>query len=351
MARTVEQIEQDIVALEQAIATFAQEFEQAYQQYLEALSQSARRQLILACYYLCTQSYPEQFLKQSVGQRESLQRSLRQVAKTAQSKLLAYLNPSDAAATEPSDVPSDVPPSDTAKPSVATLDGSPSIADLDLANTILSEFGALENDPEENDPEENDPEENDSEENDLESIDSEEDQLETSNASLKQWLSAHIPAVASTPGSNLNQSTELEKLARWQAQIERGISETLRDLSQAANHVLYQATILPNQLPEPLLELATKSGMAAESFSGQPNILKLMIEAKSESDVSVVEVTVVRLQLLDIEEADYELRVWPPKVRVINLRLNQLGREYQRKCRERAIAQSEQAWRAIWFED
>lgn len=346
MARTVEQIEQDIVVLEQAIASFAQEFEHVYQQYLEALSQSARRQLILACYYLCTQSYPEQFLKQSVGQREGLQRSLRQQAKTAQSKLLAYLNPLDAAATDPSDVPSDVPPPDTVKHSVVSLDGDPSIADLDLANTILSEFGVVESDPEENDLEEDN-----LEENDLEETYSEQDPLETSNASLKQWLSAHMPAVVSTLGADLNQSTELEKLARWQAQIERGISETLRDLSQAANHILYQATILPNQLPEPLLELATKSGMTAESFSGQPNILKLMIEAKSESDVSVVEVTVVRLRLLDIEEADYELRVWPPQVRGINLRLNQLGREYQRKCRERAIAQSEQAWRAIWFED
>ncbi len=351
MARTVEQIEQDIVALEQAIATFAQEFEQVYQQYLEALSQSARRQLILACYYLCTQGYPEQFLKQSVGQRESLQRSLRQLAKTAQSKLLAYLNPLDVTATNPS-----VAPPDIVKHSVVSLDGDPSIADRDLADIILSKFGVVGSDSEENDLEEDNPEEDDPEEDDLEKANleepySERDSREPSSASLKQWLSAHLPAVVSTLGSDLNQSTELEKLVRWQAQIERGISETLRDLSQAANHVLYQATILPNQLPEPLLELATRSGMAAESFSGHPNILKLMIEAKSESNVSVVEVTVVRLRLLDIEEADYELRAWLPRVRGINLRLTQLGREYQRKCRERAIAQSEQAWRAIWFED
>ena len=61
MARTVGQIEQDIVALEQAIATFAHEFERFYQQYLDELGQSVRRQLVLASYSLCTQSYQSRF--------------------------------------------------------------------------------------------------------------------------------------------------------------------------------------------------------------------------------------------------------------------------------------------------
>lgn len=349
MARTVEQIERDIVALEQAIATFAQEFDSFYRQYLDELGQSVRRQLVLATYHICTQNYPEQFLALSVSQRENLQRSLRQLAKTAPDRLLGYLELPDPPAPDPTTT---VPPDGSSQPQTPSeaaaveldssdLDPEQIVASIDLASFSLAELGSLENRSEDPD------------------LDGSNADLGEANLSdpdlrrpdLRRWFSSSTSTVASSGRAAPSHPSGLGKLARWQAHIENGISETLRELSQAANHLLYQATILPNQLPEPLLEVATKSGMAAESSSGQPNILKLMIEAKSEHEVSVAQVTVIRLRLLDIEEADYGLRAWPSKLRGLNQRLNQLGREYQRKCKERAIAQSEQAWRAIWFED
>ena len=336
MARTVGQIEQDIVALEQAIATFAQEFERFYRQYLDELGQSVRRQLILASYYLCTQSYPEPFLDLSVSQRESVQRSLRQLAKTAQSKLLGYLEPPEAAAPQPPDGPPQAPP--TPDVSASNLDEGQMIAAIDLTNFSVPELSEL------------------SELSELPELEDLESRPDASNSGLgnpdvRRWFPTSVPAVAVSGGSDPDQPSELAKLARWNAHIDDGISETLQELSQAANHLLYQAAILPNQLPESLLEAATKSGMAAEMSSGHPNVLKLMIEAKSEHAVSIAQITVVRLQLLDIEEADYALRGWPSKLRGISQRLTQLGRDYHRKRHERAIAQSEEAWRAIWFED
>jgi len=339
MARTVGQIEQDIVALEQAIATFAQEFERFYRQYLDELGQSVRRQLILASYYLCTQSYPEPFLDLSVSQRESVQRSLRQLAKTAQSKLLGYLEPPEVAAPQPPDGPPQAPPTPNA--SASNLDEGQMIAAIDLTNFSVPE---LSEPPELSEL---------SELSELEDLESRPDASDSGlgNPDVRRWFPTSVPAVAASGGSDPDQPSELAKLARWKAHIDDGISETLQELSQAANHLLYQAAILPNQLPESLLEAATKSGMAAEMSSGHPNVLKLMIEAKSEHAVSIAQIMVVRLQLLDIEEADYALRGWSSKLRGIGQRLTQLGRDYGRKRHERAIAQSEEAWRAIWFED
>jgi hypothetical protein len=327
------------VALEQAIATFAQEFERFYRQYLDELGQSVRRQLILASYYLCTQSYPEPFLDLSVSQRESLQRSLRQLAKTAQGKLLGYLEPPEASASQPPDEPPQAPPTPDA--SASNLDEGQAIAAIDLTNFSVPELSELSEPPELSDLSE------------LEDLENRPDASDSGlgNPDVRRWFPTSVPAVAASGGSDPDQPSELAKLARWKAHIDDGISETLQELSQAANHLLYQAAILPNQLPESLLEAATKSGMAAEMSSGHPNVLKLMIEAKSEHAVSIAQIMVVRLQLLDIEEADYALRGWSSKLRGISQRLTQLGRDYRRKRHERAIAQSEEAWRAIWFED
>lgn len=80
MAGALDRIERDVAALEEAIATIATEFDRAYASYREILGRTARQQLILACFHICTQAYPESFLKLSFSQREGLQQEIRQIA-------------------------------------------------------------------------------------------------------------------------------------------------------------------------------------------------------------------------------------------------------------------------------
>src|SRR6476646_2387739 len=49
-----------------------------------------------------------------------------------------------------------------------------------------------------------------------------------------------------------------ERLVRWREGIERAIAQTLRQASHAANSLSQQAGILPKELPEVLLEAASK---------------------------------------------------------------------------------------------
>ncbi len=93
MAGSIQQIQQDLTTLDTAITALAQEFEQTYQNYLTALGEAVRKQLILACYHLCTHGYPEAFLKLPFSERQKFQQNLQELAKKAQVSLLALASP------------------------------------------------------------------------------------------------------------------------------------------------------------------------------------------------------------------------------------------------------------------
>lgn len=90
MARTVERIEEDIAALEEALSALAAEISSAYTSYLNALGPAVRKHLILASYHLCTQGYAKSFLSLSLNQRQQLQQALRKLGQQASAQLLAY---------------------------------------------------------------------------------------------------------------------------------------------------------------------------------------------------------------------------------------------------------------------
>lgn len=327
MARSVEQIEQEIADLEQAVEAIAQEFQAAYCQYLTGLGQAVRQQLILASYYLCTQGYPDQFLKLSLGQRQELQQALRSLAQEAQTELLAYL---DRAPFEDAPVAEPEPPrADEDDPSTRVLELAELVSQL-VADASHPQFELLEADATDEDKalEEAEPPES----------------PEPTTRQTASLLKPHLPRPP---------LSKVEKLARWHEQIESGMVEVLQTLSQAANRLLHQADILPNRLPEAVIAAATKAGMASEAVAGPPNLLNLLIEGKSDAqdDVSILRIIAIRLRLGEIEFSHAELSNGRSQLRKLNARLVQLGRTYQKKTKERAIAQAEHAWRASWFDE
>lgn len=93
MAKSLQQIRQDMTVFEEQTREITLELNRLYSNYLESLSQSVQQQLILACYQICTQIYPEQFLKLSFSKREELQNDLRQLGQGIQDQLFSYLRP------------------------------------------------------------------------------------------------------------------------------------------------------------------------------------------------------------------------------------------------------------------
>lgn len=163
----------------------------------------------------------------------------------------------------------------------------------------------------------------------------------------------HQQSVANSP----------ESLARWQDSIERAIANTIGVLSRDANRLLQQAGIVPRQLPEPVLEAASQAEPSGDSVAGPPNILSLIVETdvssiSSESEnlpetsaTSAMHVTAIKLRLSEIEFSDANTSAWRQQIRNLSVRLNSIGRDYQKKRRELAVVEAESAWRSSWFED
>lgn len=95
MARAIERIEGDITAIKQAIRAIATELHSNYVNYLTILGEALQKQLILAVYHVCTQGYPDKFLKLSLNQRQQLQQGIRKLGQKGAQQLLVYLQGGD----------------------------------------------------------------------------------------------------------------------------------------------------------------------------------------------------------------------------------------------------------------
>lgn len=284
----MERIEKDLAAMHEAIATLAHEFHNAYSDYLTLLGKSVRQQLILASYHVCTQGYPDRFLKLGYNQRYELQQTLRRLADQTQEELLAQLHPP-------------VVPAEPEPP-------------------ILPNF---------------------------------------------TWHTAELPP-ASDASELINHPTPSEKppltpvhLAQWQQDLEEAIAQELGTASHAANRLLQQASILPSKLPEPILEAAAKADMS-ETGGRTPNLMNLLVEAvrndsgKEEDEPKgnmVMHIVAIHLRLAEIEFTDSAVNSARNRIRGLLAQLKTLGREYQKKQQERAIAEAQAAWRASWTEE
>ena len=309
-----ERIQQDLAGLEEALAALTLEFHSTYESYLSALGQAVRQQLILACYHLCTQSVPESFLKLSFDGRQKMQQSVRLLAAASEEKLRSLTTESEA-----------------------------------------SEEDEFEEDEFEEDDEFDEDEFDEDDEEEIEEIEEEAEEIEKKNK-----FSAINYQLPTTNNQLPIPSHSPENLARWQHSIEKSIAHNIKLLSRDTNRLLQQSGILPSQLPEPVLEAASQAEMSGDSVAGPPNLLNIVIETDNSSSPpklaetprpKPLHITAIKLRLSEIEFADAGTSAWRQQIRNLSVRLNSLGRDYQKKQREMAVVEAESAWRSSWFED
>ena len=322
MVRAKERIEQDLAGLEEALAALNLEFRSTYEGYLTALGQAVRQQLILACYHLCTQAVPESFLKLSFDGRQKMQQSVRGLAAASEEKLRSLVTESE-------------------------------------AEEEIEEEEDEEEDEEEEDEEEEDEEDEDEEDEEDEENEENEEGEDEEDQKGKNEISA-INYLFSVANYQLPTANSPESLARWQNSIEKSIVHIIKLLSRDTNRLLQQSGILPSQLPEPVLEAASQAESSGDSVAGPPNLLNLIIETESSSasrnlaeklGSRALHITAIKLRLSEIEFADAGTSAWRQQIRNLSVRLNSLGRDYQKKQRELAVVEAESAWRSSWFED
>lgn len=313
MVGSRERIEQDLAALEESLTAFNLEFRSTYESYLTALGQAVRQQLILASYHLCTQLMPDAFLKLSFKERQKMQHSVRLLAAISQEKLRSLATQEQAVETIEEDLEED--------------DDDDEIEEYD-------EMAEYENRQEDDNIDDN------------RDIEEQEDSI----------IHYQFPA----PNHQLPIANCPETLARWQRHLEKAIFNIIKLLSRDTNRLLQQSGILPNQLPQQILEAAYQAESSGESVAGPPNLLNIIIETGTSSKSgklgetrgnTAIQITAIKLRLSEIEFADAATSAGRQQIRNLSMRLNTLGRDYQKKQRELAVVQAESAWRSSWFED
>jgi len=144
-----------------------------------------------------------------------------------------------------------------------------------------------------------------------------------------------------------------DNLLAWQRSVERDIVRTLAKISHQANRLLYQHKILPQNLPLPILEIASQADSAGEMMAGSPNLIKLVVEAEGKSEKKKskpIRVMAISLRLSEIEFSMAAVSQHRHTLRKLMAELSGLRRKYQKVQREYAIAQAQAAWRSTWFE-
>ena len=308
MAREIQQIKRDLAVLEETVATLAVELYSIYAKYLRLLSESVQKQLILASYQICTQTYPESFLSLSLNQRQKFQQNLRQLGKQIQPQLLSHLEASNQSADSPK---------------------------INITEPMLSKL------PMHQEPGENQGQQPLSEQRELPSP--------TPTEQIK--AEAKLPDATE---EKLKLIINPDDLFQWQKQIERAINKTLESLSREVNRYLQQVKILPDKLPAKVLEMAMQAEETGSAISGSPNLLNLLIETENNQqsqDSTITKITAICLRLSEIEFSDPTLNAERNKIRNLLGKIGKLREQYQKKQRECAVAEAEAAWRSSWFDD
>ena len=325
MAKSIQQIKQDLEIIEAKTLKAGGELEDLYKSYLDSLSASARQQLILASYQICTQFYPESFLDLTLSQKQNLQQKLREYGQELQPQLLSSYEQTELIAER---------------------------NDLSFVAEMIKNLPLAQNNKGEGEEKEVD-----ESELDLEIIKTELAELE-----ISQLKAAIDNDSTVNPGNSETKEIDFknpEHLVSWHRQVEKAIKKVLDNTSKEVNKLLQESGIIPNRLPAKIMEVAMRAEETSSRINNRkvkniPNILNIVIETdkdKKSPSSSIAQINLLRLRLLEIEFADPLLSAKRNQIRIMVNKIKELKYQYRAKKQEYTVAEAEAAWRSSWYED
>ena len=323
MTKSIQQVKQELKNLESTVAQDAIELEDLHRDYLNLLSQSLKQQLISACYQICTQLYPQSFIDLSLNDKQNLQQNLRQISIELEPNLLEIVEQKELE-PEPFDLNlmaeliKNLP-----KPQKSSEEGDDSTAEinLELVKAELENIEFIEIDADSEDSEE----------------------LETALEELPKEVNFENP----------------EHLILWHQQIERNIKKILDSSSRKVNKYLQESRILPDRIPSKVIDIAmqadTAKGMSNAKQPRIPHVLHLALESdgskKSKSSKDVIEISLLRLRLAELEFHNPLLNAKRGQIRNLMAKLKKLNNRYRTIKQETAVLEAQADWRSSWYED
>ena len=305
MTQRIEKIEQELVKLEGAIAQISQQLLAVYSPYLKLLGKTIHRQLIMAVYQVCTDVYPESFLKLSLNQRVNLQTKIKHIAQGIMGQLLTPLADlkNIIASSISVDKVSDADPEKIENvEKVETTEKLPQVRQLvNWQRQTEIEVGQL-----------------------LQQGSKEVNNFLHQTGLLAQQLPiALLEAAANVESLNtaavISRPNTLNLLVETEDTTESEVEEILQNISQNISQSISQSI--------------------------SHNI------SFKESAKEPLRLTAIYLRLGDLEFNEPELGNTSNNVRALVTKLYALDREYHKQSKHYQIAQAQAAWRSTWTED
>ena len=294
MAKSLQKIRQEIEQLEQQSKDFFTGLNELYKRYLELLSLSLKKQLILAVYEICTKIYPEEFLRLSYSKREKLQGQIRELCQPIESKFLAYI-------TFPQPAPT------------ATL-----------TEQILTQLSLMKNQEFQVEHEDDDGENDDS----ISQIDNPED--------LVLWckrVEQGIRVITHNLAQDVNRELQKNKIIASQ------FPPQLLEMALQAEEGASSSGNPPN-----ILNLLIETNRKDKQEEGENS------DNEDNRESQITKISVIHLRLSDIEFADPQLSIQRQQIRQKLDIVKKIRKAYQKIQRENAQAQAEAAWRSSWHD-
>lgn len=386
MASTLHQLEQAIAAAEQESQRAAEQIYAAYRDYLQAIASASHQRLILAAYHVCTHNYPQAFLKLSLAQRQTLQKSLRHLGQRLETQTLALLN------GEPAANPGDRTAANVALPEAMISSSLLSELEAKLRDQFGIEIGTLpkrlpsetSTDPDTTPAVPNPEPTNSNAEQPLEATapphaassqeppavhdpDPSRDTTDPAIGESDQDLHAFEGDRPSPPnpedpkpdpgieGLPAEISRVPHRIAMWLQSRDHLLITTLQTFSHKANRLLHNHQILPRKLPGSLLEIATQADLGSDHPAAAPSLLNLTIatgnDDNGEEDPRPMRLVAIHLRPDDLHLADANVARCARHLRTLITKLESLAQRYERIHRQLVSARAEAAWRSSWFND
>ena len=291
MAKPIEQVEADLKQLSANSSELGRELMAAYRIYFTNLASTLQQQSIQGCYSLCTNFYPEAFLKLSYDRRTQLLKTLQRVISNAITNLLVHIEP-------------------TRRPGNTEDDDEPT-GDLTAIPVMPIDWFATPS------------------------------SLATWQQNLEGELNHSLKEISYKVNMLLQQAQILPP------NIPKPILEAHPEADRQSNN----ATSIPNLLSvlvgqnkdqpedEDPEEMDTEDQLDAA--------LESLIQRASNTDI--IEITILYLRLTEIEFSNVALLSLRKNINQLTTQVKGLRRDYLQKQQELKVAQAESAWKNSWF--
>ncbi len=299
MARSIEQVGQDLIHLKKVSSELGTELTTAYQSYFAVLSPTLKQQSIQSCYYLCTTCYPDAFLKLNYNQRSQLLKALQRVIGNVINDLMVQIESSPRTITDNDDE------------LTGELTSIP-VMPIDWFATPTS--------------------------------------LSTWQQNLEEEITHSLKEISYKVNLLLQQAQVMplnipKPILEASPEADRRGESTINIPNLLS--ILVQQDIAEQQSDTPLATRSTAANGAEQSdwFGDETSL-----EDRDEC-LQIMQIYSVYLRLTEVEFADVNVLGLRKNIDRLANKIGMLKREYLKKQQELKIAEAESAWRNSWFEN